>query len=77
MFLICSLVVNLVSLRDLRMAAVPLLGLDSDHLKPHVLAVDDSVLDRKIIERLLTNSSCKGIYYSFHFSLTRLPSHLG
>lgn len=58
------------------MAAVPLLGLDSD-LKPHVLAVDDSVLDRKIIERLLTNSSCKGIYYSFQFSLTRLPSHLG
>ncbi|KAK9940987.1 hypothetical protein M0R45_017618 [Rubus argutus] len=40
------------------MAAIPLMGLDSD-LKPHVLAVDDSVLDRKIIERLLTNSSCK------------------
>jgi len=29
--------------------------------KPHVLAVDDSLLDRKLIERLLTNSSCKGI----------------
>ncbi|XP_062173268.1 two-component response regulator ARR17-like [Alnus glutinosa] len=27
--------------------------------KPHVLAVDDSLLDRKLIERLLTNSSCK------------------
>jgi len=30
--------------------------------KPHVLAVDDSLLDRKLIEKLLTNSSCKGIY---------------
>lgn len=58
------------------MAAMPLMGLDSD-LKPHVLAVDDSVLDRKIIERLLTNSSCKGIYYSFQFSLTRPSLHLG
>uniref|UniRef100_A0A7N2QXJ9 Response regulatory domain-containing protein n=1 Tax=Quercus lobata TaxID=97700 RepID=A0A7N2QXJ9_QUELO len=27
--------------------------------KPHVLAVDDSLLDRKLIEKLLTNSSCK------------------
>ncbi|XP_050368344.1 two-component response regulator ARR17-like [Argentina anserina] len=39
------------------MSAVTM-GLNSDE-KPHVLAVDDSVLDRKIIERLLTNSSCK------------------
>jgi hypothetical protein len=29
---------------------------------PHVLAVDDSLLDRKLIEKLLTNSSCKGTY---------------
>ncbi|KAE8039425.1 hypothetical protein FH972_011837 [Carpinus fangiana] len=27
--------------------------------KPHVLAVDDSLLDRILIEKLLTNSSCK------------------
>ena len=27
----------------------------------HVLAVDDSLVDRKVIERLLKNSSCKGI----------------
>ncbi|XP_073262623.1 two-component response regulator ARR17-like [Populus alba] len=27
--------------------------------KPHVLAVDDSSIDRKVIERLLTNSTCR------------------
>ncbi|XP_065847426.1 two-component response regulator ARR17-like [Euphorbia lathyris] len=27
--------------------------------KPHVLAVDDSLIDRKVIERLLINSACK------------------
>ncbi|KAI3450232.1 hypothetical protein Pfo_006897 [Paulownia fortunei] len=27
--------------------------------KPHVLAVDDSLVDRKLIERLLTSSACK------------------
>lgn len=26
----------------------------------HVLAVDDSVIDRKLLERLLRGSSCKG-----------------
>lgn len=26
----------------------------------HVLAVDDSVIDRKLLERLLRDSSCKG-----------------
>ncbi|RXH85000.1 hypothetical protein DVH24_041768 [Malus domestica] len=31
-----------------------------DDEKPHVLAVDDSLVDRKIIEKLLTNSACKG-----------------
>lgn len=35
---------------------------DFDEEKPHVLAVDDSLVDRKIIEKLLTNSSCKGNY---------------
>jgi two-component response regulator (ARR-A family) len=28
---------------------------------PHVLAVDDSLVDRKLVEKLLRNSSCKGI----------------
>jgi hypothetical protein len=28
----------------------------------HVLAVDDSLTERKILERLLRESSCKGIY---------------
>lgn len=28
----------------------------------HVLAVDDSIVDRKVIERLLRISACKGIY---------------
>lgn len=32
---------------------------DSDEV--HVLAVDDSFVDRKVIERLLTISSCKGL----------------
>lgn len=27
--------------------------------EPHVLAVDDSVVDRKLVEKLLKNSSCK------------------
>ncbi|CAN6693174.1 unnamed protein product [Malus baccata var. baccata] len=31
-----------------------------DDENPHVLAVDDSLVDRKIIEKLLTNSACKG-----------------
>lgn len=32
--------------------------------QPHVLAVDDSLVDRKLIEKLLKNSSCKG---NIHF----------
>lgn len=37
----------------------------------HVLAVDDSLTDRKLLERLLiAGSSCKGIYiYHFLFSI--------
>lgn len=27
---------------------------------PHVLAVDDNLIDRKLVEKLLRNSSCKG-----------------
>ncbi|XP_059666848.1 two-component response regulator ARR17-like [Cornus florida] len=31
-----------------------------DHLdEPHVLAVDDNLIDRKLVEKLLKNSSCK------------------
>ncbi|CAI9107156.1 OLC1v1006452C1 [Oldenlandia corymbosa var. corymbosa] len=30
-----------------------------DDERPHVLAVDDSLVDRKLIERLLTSSACK------------------
>ncbi|WCJ34916.1 Two-component response regulator ARR17 [Euphorbia peplus] len=32
---------------------------DDEKEKPHVLAVDDSLIDRKVIERLLINSACK------------------
>ncbi|CAL8998813.1 unnamed protein product [Prunus brigantina] len=39
-------------------AAPILMGWDGDE-KPHVLAVDDSFVDRRIIEKLLTNSACK------------------
>lgn len=38
--------------------------------QPHVLAVDDNLIDRKLIEQLLINSSCKGNVYSCnHFLL--------
>ncbi|XP_065871731.1 two-component response regulator ARR17 [Euphorbia lathyris] len=30
----------------------------ADH-QPHVLAVDDNLIDRKLVEKLLKNSSCK------------------
>ncbi|XAR60821.1 hypothetical protein NMG60_11034341 [Bertholletia excelsa] len=33
-------------------------GVESQE-KPHVLAVDDNLVDRKLIERLLTNSACR------------------
>lgn len=33
----------------------------SDNEEVHVLAVDDSLVDRKVIERLLRISSCKGL----------------
>jgi len=43
----------------------------------HVLAVDDSVIDRKLLERLLRGSSCKGSYnipFSFFPFNSSLPS---
>ncbi|KAI5322608.1 hypothetical protein L3X38_031680 [Prunus dulcis] len=40
-------------------SAAASMGLDSGDKVPHVLAVDDSFVDRKIIERLLTHSACK------------------
>ena len=35
----------------------------SDTEEVHVLAVDDSFVDRKVIERLLTISSCRDLYF--------------
>lgn len=40
----------------------------------HVLAVDDSIVDRKVIERLLRISACKGIYQYESHSLYVFPS---
>ncbi|KZV48679.1 hypothetical protein F511_26127 [Dorcoceras hygrometricum] len=34
-------------------------GMVCDVEEPHVLAVDDNLVDRKIVEKLLKNSSCK------------------
>ncbi|XP_076892109.1 two-component response regulator ARR17-like [Bidens hawaiensis] len=34
-------------------------GLKEEEEKPHVLVVDDSLIDRKIMEKLFTNSACK------------------
>ncbi|GMP89980.1 hypothetical protein CsSME_00041320 [Camellia sinensis var. sinensis] len=34
-------------------------GIKEKEERPHVLAVDDSLVDRKLIERLLTNYACK------------------
>lgn len=33
---------------------------DSGDHQPHVLAVDDNLIDRKVVEKLLKNSSCRG-----------------
>lgn len=41
-------------------------GSSSDSEELHVLAVDDSLVDRKVIERLLKISSCKGeVFFLF------------
>lgn len=42
---------------------------------PHVLAVDDNLIDRKLVEKLLRNSSCKG-KGSYHILSVFLPSLL-
>ncbi|MFS7964525.1 putative response regulator and transcription factor RR-A-type family [Helianthus anomalus] len=34
-------------------------GMKEEEERPHVLVVDDSLVDRKIMERLFTNSACK------------------
>lgn len=36
-------------------------GLSNHIEKPHVLAVDDNLTDLKLVEKLLKNSSCRGI----------------
>lgn len=38
-------------------------GGNGSEQEPHVLAVDDSLVDRKIVEKLLKGFSCKGILY--------------
>lgn len=43
------------------------MGMDEEEERPHVLAVDDSLVDRKLIETLLTKSACKGIFFFFYF----------
>lgn len=46
--------------------------LDSEQV--HVLAVDDSLVDRIVIDRLLRITSCKGLFVFFLFSLaTKFP----
>ncbi|CAI9300959.1 unnamed protein product [Lactuca saligna] len=34
-------------------------GMKEEEERPHVLVVDDSLIDRKIMEKLFTNSACK------------------
>lgn len=53
----------------------------SDSEEVHVLAVDDSFVDRKVIERLLTISSCKGLclfnFDQFAFHLVSSSDFVG
>lgn len=42
----------------------------------HVLAVDDSYVDRKVIERLLKISACKGVTFVFLFFIWRCAVYL-
>lgn len=37
-------------------------GVDGEEQELHVLAVDDNLIDRKIVEKLLKNFSCKGTF---------------
>ncbi|BAT99366.1 Two-component response regulator ARR4 Response regulator [Vigna angularis] len=51
-----------------------------DHVSPedshevHVLAVDDSLVDRKVIERLLKISACKGFFLDGKIAVTAVDS---
>lgn len=45
------------------------INLSSDRKELHVLAVDDSNIDRKVIEKLLRISSFKGTYVHFQLYL--------
>jgi hypothetical protein len=53
---VCSLKVDTAN----SFSYLPSIEFDFDE-KPHVLAVDDSLIDRKVIERLLINSTCRGM----------------
>lgn len=44
------------------------MGMATTESQFHVLAVDDSLLDRKLIERLLKTSSYQGTYFIYFFS---------
>ena len=52
------------SLSDSEFGAIMVMAADSQF---HVLAVDDSLIDRKLIERLLKTSSYQGIFLSSVF----------
>ena len=41
------------------------MGMAAAEAQFHVLAVDDSMIDRKLIERLLKTSSYQGTYSTF------------
>lgn len=43
------------------------MGMAAADDKFHVLAVDDSLIDRKLIERLLKISSFQGTFFFFFF----------
>lgn len=51
---------ELVDARKLQLQQQHLQQHQQEHQHFHVLAVDDSVIDRKLLERLLRGSSCKG-----------------
>lgn len=48
---------------DLELDAMAITG--ESHSQFHVLAVDDSIIDRKLIERLLKTSSYQGTKFIF------------
>lgn len=48
------------------------MGMAAAESQFHVLAVDDSVIDRKLIERLLKNSACQGTFLMFRARILSL-----